>query len=54
MKQIMNFRTMMPSSASMGGMMNSVTRRGTYQKVKEPMVFVNEYTKVICQGMTGK
>ena len=45
---------MMPSSASIGGMLCSVTRRGTYKKGKEPMVFVNKYTKVICQGMTGK
>jgi len=60
MRQIMcgssnNVKTMiMPSSVNIGGLLNSVTRRGTYQKGKEPMVFVNEYTKVICQGMTGK
>jgi hypothetical protein len=51
MKQVINsagFKQMMPSSTNMGGMLNSVTRRGTYQKGKEPMVFVNEYTKVIC------
>jgi hypothetical protein len=48
------FKQMMPSSASMGGMLSSLTRRGTYKKGKEPMVFINKYTKVICQGMTGK
>ena len=42
------FKQMMPSSTSMGGMLSSVTRRGTYKKGKEPMVFVNKYTKVIC------
>lgn len=25
-----------------------------YGKGEEPHVFVNKYTKVICQGMTGK
>ena len=25
-----------------------------YAKGQEPSVFVNKYTKVICQGMTGK
>lgn len=28
--------------------------RGLYAPGTEPYVFINEHTKVICQGMTGK
>lgn len=34
--------------------MVSFTKRGVYKSGTEPQVFVNKYTKVICQGMTGK
>ena len=30
------------------------TKRGVYKAGTEPHVFINKYTKVICQGMTGK
>ena len=46
--------TARPSSVSLGGILNTLTRRGTYKKGVHPMVFINEHTKVICQGMTGK
>lgn len=29
-------------------------QRGIYAKGNEPRVFINQHTKVICQGMTGK
>lgn len=32
----------------------SFTKRGVYKAGTEPKVFVNKYTKVICQGITGK
>ncbi len=31
-----------------------LSQRGIYAKGTEPHVFINEHTKVICQGMTGK
>lgn len=36
---------------------NSLTAfasRGVYAKGKEPFVFINQHTKVLVQGMTGK
>jgi hypothetical protein len=32
----------------------AMSQRGIYAKGTEPFVFINEHTKVICQGMTGK
>lgn len=32
----------------------SLTTRGLYAPGTEPYVFINQHTKVICQGMTGK
>ena len=32
----------------------AMSQRGIYAKGTEPHVFINEHTKVICQGMTGK
>ena len=32
----------------------NVAARGMYAPGTEPHVFINEHTKVICQGMTGK
>ena len=32
----------------------AMTTRGLYAPGTEPKVFINEHTKVICQGMTGK
>lgn len=34
--------------------MYSLSTRGLYAPGTEPFVFINQYTKVICQGMTGK
>ena len=34
--------------------MGRFTQRGAYLPGKEPAVFINKDTKVICQGMTGK
>jgi hypothetical protein len=34
--------------------LGSLQARGVYQAGKEPAVFINRETKVICQGMTGK
>lgn len=39
------------SSTIMG---SSVASRGVYTDETRPYVFINEHTKVICQGMTGK
>jgi len=30
------------------------TKRGVYAAGQEPKVFVNQHTRVICQGITGK
>ena len=35
-------------------MMGASTTRGVYTDETRPYVFINEHTKVICQGMTGK
>jgi hypothetical protein len=32
----------------------SMAARGVYTDETRPYVFINEHTKVICQGMTGK
>ena len=32
----------------------SMASRGVYTAETQPYVFINEHTKVICQGMTGK
>ena len=32
----------------------AMSTRGLYAPGTEPKVFINEHTKVICQGMTGK
>ena len=32
----------------------NAAQRGIYAPGTEPHVFINEHTKVICQGMTGK
>ena len=40
------------SSQIMGA--TSVASRGVYTDETRPYVFINEHTKVICQGMTGK
>ena len=34
--------------------MGFAARRGVYTNETRPYVFINEHTKVICQGMTGK
>jgi len=34
-------RGTMPSTNNMGGILYSLTRRGTYKKGVEPMVFIN-------------
>jgi hypothetical protein len=34
--------------------MVNFTTRGAYTAGKEPYVFINKHTRVICQGMTGK
>ena len=34
--------------------MGSAVCRGIYTDDTRPFVFINEHTKVICQGMTGK
>jgi succinyl-CoA synthetase alpha subunit len=34
--------------------MNNVMKRGVYTPATQPHVFINEHTKVICQGITGK
>ena len=34
--------------------LTSVAARGVYTDETRPYVFINEHTKVICQGMTGK
>ena len=39
------------ASAMMGA---SATRGFSYTDETRPYVFINEHTKVICQGMTGK
>ena len=39
-------------SAIMGA--QSLAARGVYTDDTRPYVFINEHTKVICQGMTGK
>lgn len=31
-----------------------MTARGVYTADTQPYVFINEHTKVLCQGMTGK
>ena len=35
-------------------MMGASATRGVYTDETRPYVFINEHTKVICQGMTGK
>ena len=35
-------------------MMGATATRGVYTDETKPYVFINEHTKVICQGMTGK
>ncbi len=35
-------------------MATSMANRGVYTDETRPYVFINEHTKVICQGMTGK
>ena len=32
----------------------SMATRGVYTDATRPYVFINQHTKVICQGMTGK
>lgn len=34
--------------------MGAAAARGVYTDETRPHVFINEHTKVICQGMTGK
>lgn len=34
--------------------LTAFTKRGVYKAGTEPKVFVNKFTKVICQGITGK
>ena len=34
--------------------MGASATRGVYTNETRPYVFINEHTKVICQGMTGK
>lgn len=34
--------------------MVNTAQRGIYAPGTEPAVFINEHSKVICQGMTGK
>ena len=34
--------------------MGAAAARGAYTDQTRPYVFINEHTKVICQGMTGK
>ena len=34
--------------------MGSAARRGVYTNETRPYFFINQHTKVICQGMTGK
>ena len=34
--------------------LGSTAARGVYTDETRPYVFINEHTKVICQGMTGK
>ena len=34
--------------------LGAMTTRGAYTDETRPYVFINEHTKVICQGMTGK
>ena len=35
-------------------MMAAASSRGVYTAENRPKVFINEHTKVLCQGMTGK
>lgn len=35
-------------------LMGSAARRGVYTNETRPYVFINQHTRVICQGMTGK
>ena len=35
-------------------MFGAAASRGVYTDETRPYVFINEHTKVICQGMTGK
>ena len=35
-------------------LMGATAARGVYTDETRPYVFINEHTKVICQGMTGK
>ena len=34
--------------------LGATAARGVYTDETRPYVFINEHTKVICQGMTGK
>ena len=46
---------MMASRLSRANPMFAATAsRGVYTDETRPFVFINEHTKVICQGMTGK
>lgn len=49
-------KIMMASKVSVKAPTNlfAFAQRGIYTKGKEPKVFINQHTKVICQGMTGK
>ena len=40
--------------AKSGRNMLNVMSRGVYTKETQPYVFINEHTKVLVQGMTGK
>ena len=35
-------------------MLFRTAQRGVYTKETKPHVFINEHTKVLCQGMTGR
>ena len=35
-------------------MLGVTAARGVYTDETRPFVFINEHTKVVCQGMTGK
>jgi hypothetical protein len=42
------------ASKDKGTILTRIASRGKYKAGREPAVFINAETKVICQGMTGK
>lgn len=52
-KALISTKQMLAKPSMNTGLLSMATR-GIYAPGTEPYVFINQHTKVICQGMTGK